>query len=59
MTKTVAKKTVSTKKGAAKPAQAPTARNASGAKPAGKKSKKPSPQTMDALDFFVYTYSRF
>ena len=71
MTKTVAKKTASTKKAAkgaglkkdaAKPDPAATDRKASGAKhdkPAGRKSKKPSPQTMDALEFFAYTYSKF
>lgn len=57
MTKIVARKTVSTKK-----AQTPGAKKAAVAKhdkPVGKKSRKPSPRTMDALDFFVYTYSRF
>jgi hypothetical protein len=57
MKKTVAKKTVSTKK-VAKRAQAPAARKASAAKQI-KPAKKPSPKTMDALEFFAYTYSRF
>ena len=53
MTKTVARKTVSTKKAAKGPS------GTKHPKPVGKKAKKPSPQTMDALEFFVSTYSRF